>query len=53
MKQILLLFSLVLVLNSSLFAQADVESLVDVGNDLVKLNRYDEAMEKYNEALDY
>lgn len=53
MKQILLHFSLVLVLNFSLFAQADVESLVDVGNDLVKLNRYDEAMEKYDEALDY
>ena len=53
MKHILLLFSLVSILSINLFAQADVEGLVSVGNDLVRLNRYEEAMEKYNEALDY
>lgn len=53
MKHILLLFCFVSLLNLNLFSQADVEGLVDVGNDLVDLKRYDEAMEKYNEALDY
>lgn len=53
MKQILLLFSLFVTISASVFSQADVKSIVDLGNDLVKLKRFDEAMEKFDEALDY
>jgi tetratricopeptide (TPR) repeat protein len=53
MKHILLLFSLFVTINATVFSQADVKSIVDLGNDLVKLKRFDEAMEKFDEALDY
>ncbi len=53
MKQILLIISFIITLNMSTFAQADVESITKVANQLVELKRFDEAMEKFNEALDY
>lgn len=53
MKQILLIFSLLVTLSLTVFSQADVGSLVDLGNDLISLNRYEEALEKFDEALDY
>jgi tetratricopeptide (TPR) repeat protein len=53
MKQYLILFSLIISINISVYSQADVKSLVTLGNDLVELNRYDEAFEKFDEALDY
>ncbi|MFC2096426.1 tetratricopeptide repeat protein [Bacteroidota bacterium] len=53
MKQILLIFSLIVAINISTFSQADVESITKLGNQLVDLKRFDEAMEKFNEALDY
>ena len=53
MKQILLIFSLLVTINSTVFSQADVGSLVALGNDLISLNRYEEALEKFDEALDY
>ena len=53
MKQILLIFSLLVVINTNICAQADVESITNTGNELVELKRFDEAMEKFEEALDY
>jgi len=53
MKHLIIIVSILFSLNSSVFSQADVKAMVDLANDLVKLNRYDEAMEKFNEALDY
>lgn len=53
MKQYLLLFLFIFSLNFSVFSQADVKSIVRIGNDLVKLDRYAEALEKFDEALDY
>jgi len=53
MKHILLIFSLFISINISLFAQhqQNIESLVELGNDLIKLNDYKGALEKFNEAL--
>ncbi len=53
MKHILLIFSLTVSINISLFAQyqQNIESLVELGNDLIKLNDYKGALDKYNEAL--
>ncbi|NOQ24298.1 MAG: tetratricopeptide repeat protein [Bacteroidales bacterium] len=53
MKQYLLLFLLIFSINCSVFSQSDVKSIVRIGNDLVKLDRYAEALEKFDEALDY
>lgn len=53
MKFFLSLFSLLIVFNINLFAQADVKSLVRIGNDLIEQNNYEGALEKFNEALDY
>ncbi len=53
MKHIFLAISFCVFINSLVFSQTDVESLVDLGNDLIKLNNYPSAMEKFDEALDY
>lgn len=53
MKHLLLILSLIITINISGHAQADVESITGIADDLVKLKRFDEALEKYNEALDY
>jgi len=52
MKQVLLLFSLSVILNTAVFSQSDVKSLTDLGNDLVELKRYEEACEKYEKAIE-
>ncbi|HAN20031.1 MAG: hypothetical protein A2X13_04900 [Bacteroidetes bacterium GWC2_33_15] len=53
MKQILLIIFIVFSINTSIFSQGsiDVESIVDMGNDLIKLNDYNAALEKFNDAL--
>ena len=53
MKHLLLLLSLIVTISITTYSQADVESTVGIADDLVKLKRFDEALEKYNEALDY
>jgi len=53
MKHVLLFLAFLITINITAFSQADVESTVGIANDLVKLKRFDEALEKYNEALDY
>ncbi|MFC2103989.1 tetratricopeptide repeat protein [Bacteroidota bacterium] len=53
MKHFLLLILLISTINVTTFSQADVKSIVGIGNDLVDLKRYDEAFEKFEEALDY
>lgn len=53
MKHLLLILSLCVSINFNLLAQhqQNIESLVELGNDLVKLNDYKGALDKYNEAL--
>jgi tetratricopeptide (TPR) repeat protein len=53
MKHLLLILSLIVTINITGQAQADVESLTGIAEDLVKLKRFEEALDKYNEALDY
>lgn len=53
MKYLLSIFSFVILFNMNLFSQADVKSLVKIGNELIKLNDYKGALEKFDEALDY
>ena len=53
MKQTLSIFLFLISININLFAQADVKSLTSLGNDLVNLNDYESALEKFDEALDY
>lgn len=53
MKQYILLFIFTVSISTTAFSQADVKSLVRMGDELVKLDRYDEAIKKYDEALDY
>lgn len=52
MKHLLFIISF-LIISSLTYSQADVKSLVKMGNDLITLNNYEEALEKFNEALDY
>ncbi|MBU8892701.1 MAG: tetratricopeptide repeat protein [Bacteroidales bacterium] len=52
MKHFLFIIS-ILILNTSLYSQPDVKSLVNMGTQLISLNNYEEALEKFNEALDY
>lgn len=53
MKHILFIITLIVSVQINLVAQhqQNIESLVELGNDLVKLNDYKGALEKYNEAL--
>ena len=53
MKRLLLILSFFISIHFTVFAQhkQDMESLVELGNDLVRLNDYKGALEKYNEAL--
>ncbi|MGM0408827.1 MAG: tetratricopeptide repeat protein [Bacteroidota bacterium] len=52
MKRFLSVISIFLLINTSLFAQTrDLESLVNLGNDLIKLNDYKAAFEKFEDAL--
>ncbi|MCB2194783.1 MAG: tetratricopeptide repeat protein [Bacteroidetes bacterium] len=53
MKHLLLILSFIVTLNFTGHAQADVGSITGIAEDLVKLKRFEEALEKYNEALDY
>ncbi len=53
MKYFLSLITLLIAFNSSILAQADVKSLVKIGNELVKQRDYEKAMERFDEALDY
>lgn len=53
MKHLLLILSLIVTINIAGQAQADVESITGIADDLVKLKRFEEALDKYNEALDY
>ncbi len=53
MKHLLLILSLIVAINTTVSAQADVESITGIAEDLVKLKRFEEALEKYEEALDY
>jgi tetratricopeptide (TPR) repeat protein len=52
MKHLFFIISF-LIISSLTYSQADVKSLVKLGNDLITLNNYEGALEKYNEALDY
>ncbi|MEE4196918.1 MAG: tetratricopeptide repeat protein [Bacteroidales bacterium] len=52
MKRFFSVFSMLLLLNSFVYAQSrDLESLVNLGNDFIKLNDYKSALEKFEDAL--
>jgi len=51
MKRLLSIISVLFLLNSSLYAQTDLESKVNLGNDFIKLNDYEAALEKFEDAL--
>ncbi|OFX83851.1 MAG: hypothetical protein A2W99_02785 [Bacteroidetes bacterium GWF2_33_16] len=53
MKHLLLILSFFVSIHTCVIAQhkQDIESLVEMGNDLVKLNDYKGALDKYDEAL--
>lgn len=52
MKRLFSIFFIFLLVNSFLLAQTrDLESIVNLGNDFIKLNNYKAALEKFEDAL--